>query len=347
MNSEIPALSRVEMQQRPDFLAYLLLFQNGLIKGDLSKIIFPFLFQLSDRQSILTEKEVKTLFDTPEKLKAILQKIKLENSANNLLKDSIVFDPKNHGSKKSFNEQLEAWVSSRLKENAQAKKEQPSSNKEHLVTKKENQLEQRDKQLNSLDEKTSNPDQSKNDKRSPIEKQFQNRNFQEKNFLGKEEIKDRGLPIKTPLKEVFSSEKAPKETAQMPNERAILQEKADFSKNVINFSQSQEKAMENKEATKFPSTNTANSDSNEAKTIKNGLIQESKDIRAEVKDFGNKQAAALPQSVAIPEMKQNKIENFLNKSLRRFKKVQKKENAQNDLFDDEEVKYSQQEDDDL
>lgn len=350
MSSEFPAFSRVEMQQRPDFLAYLLLFQNGLIKGDLSKLIFPFLFQLSDRQSVLTEKEIKTLFDTPEKLKAILQKIKLENSGNNLLKDHVVFDPKNHQNKKSYNEQLEAWVSSRLKENAQPKTEKAPSGKDHLVTKKEDQPAEGEKRLTSSDEKKADQELYTAKEKLFIEKLLVSRNFQEKNFPGKDSAKDDlkngNLPNKNSLKEIFSNDKTLKETIQTPNYHTILKERSEPAKNVQNFSQSQEKTQENKEASKFTSANTANSNGNEAKIIKNGFSPDAQNIRAEIKDFGVKESA-LPQTVVVPDPKQNKIENFLSKSLRKFKKVQKKENAQNDLFDDEEVKYPQQEEDDL
>jgi len=341
MNSQPPSFSNLNFQSPEDLYTFLLMFQKGLIDKDLCDVIFPMLFQLSDQQQSslnLGAKNFKALEKLPEKFNLILQNIKSEHSANDLLKaSSNVNSPKD--GKKPLKEYIEDWAA-KLKEAAKAKDSKEEIH-DHIVTKNKSDAK------NSQPETLLNP--LKNQSNGQIKEAFKGDPSLNKNEAPKD-LPSKENPVE---KKVFEQKNPPQSESLRLNQNAL---KSSDSKTPLNFGSKEPDVKQplNKE---MPVIKTAAQQSNlvekplikETAAFSNNNIDREENF-AEASFTEQSQALLItpssPPVFPVPIWKQNVIASHLNKEKEKekHKKVQKKEDTRNDAEDDHELNYFKEED---
>lgn len=342
MNSQPPSFSNLNFQSPEDLYTFLLMFQKGLIDKGLFDVIFPMLFQLSDQQQsnlTLGAKNFKALDKFPEKFNLILQNIKSEHSANDLLKASINVNSPKDG-KKPLKEYIEDWAA-KLKEAAKAKDVKEEIH-DHIVTK--NKSDAKKSQSATLLSHLKNQSSSKEQIKEA---------FKEAPNLNKNEA-PKDLPSKeSPVeKKVFEQKNQPQGESLRLNQDVL---KPSDSKTPLNFG-SKEPDLKQSLNKEMPVIKAAAQQSN---SVEKPLIKEEVNLNNNIDREENSSGSSFteksptsqlsyssPPIFPVPIWKQNVIASHLNKEKEKekHKKVQKKEDTRNDTEDDHELNYFKEED---
>jgi hypothetical protein len=113
----------LELKAPSDFISQLVMFKNGISEGELSKFIFPIIYDMSsDKTKSLIKKDIRSLFEGPEKIKIALKSIKNEKNNNDLRKNEINFqEPKTTKQNESKDNNSNNLVSKFTKNNPEEK----------------------------------------------------------------------------------------------------------------------------------------------------------------------------------------------------------------------------------
>ena len=85
MNLGPQSIPSIPLKAPADFLAQLIMFQNGVIQGELPKYLFPMIYDYTNKEcKPLIYKDITNLSQAPEKIKMALRSIKSEDSHNDL-----------------------------------------------------------------------------------------------------------------------------------------------------------------------------------------------------------------------------------------------------------------------
>ncbi len=329
MNSVPSPFPNFQFQSAEDLLAFLLMYQKGLVGKDICDVIFPMLLQLSDHQlknMSLSSKNFTTQSDIPEKFKFLLQNIKSENSTNDL-KSTITIKTEKGEIKKVTKEHIDEWIA-KLKEHADHE-----SIKDHTVTKSA----QKEKSSSFLSpvlkkEKTSETEvkktseQTKKLEKESISKKdplFERKAIESNKNLYKQEVVEKQAskqaatePLKEPLKAL-----EPKSSENTKHENKVIKESSsNTSQERLGGSEKQKTEEDN--YTSFPEAETS----------------------LEEDSFEAKLSSSDPSGTfPLPFWKENKIASYIKDKARR-RRVEKKEEARNGHEKEKELDYFNNED---
>lgn len=298
-----------------DFLAQLLLLQNGIMTSEIIKFLFLAVYENSSKECrSLLQRNIAALEEAPEKIKKALQLIKSEERDNDLIKpeESKKEEHKDPKNKTLFEENIDRYVTGgKIGKKAKNDQEKNEVSKESNPTKEEfikDKSKNIDAKATSTKEFFSLP---KNlDLKQPS---FTNIDQKEKNKEEKSEIFS-----KENKEEKSKINSKPNSNANKDVDRQVYNEKKTSSENPQFSKLSQQMTDVNKNPIVKP------------------IKTQTEDVANQLKDSGraqpHAQTANLPSSSAVipvfatPYFLQEKSKSFLSKTEKfKFKKVKKKE----------------------
>ena len=367
MNYGLPSFPNVGLNTPSQLLAQLIMFQNGVMQGEIAKVAFPLIYDMSSRDSKgLIEKDIKTLQDAPEKLKNALRTMKSENTNNDLKHEEVkLFSLKDEAKKQStYDEHLEEYVATKLKDDASKEKKalEKETSKEHVVTKKQekqgeyktllssqkdgvifnkNETKQKEPQKQSTEEEKREVSNNREEARAnePQQQKMLLKNKEKTSFKQAQE-NNKSEPVN---KKDSSLEKKLNIVKKTPEKDLNFSEKLKLPESQKQLKEANNSSFVNERASKAEDHSLKPS-LKEAEQIAQKIVQEEGQGKGQIKSTMPqsqegfvKSFASVVGFFALPHYLQEKIKTYSEKIHKfKFKKVKKKEKSPKE---DSEVDY--------